>query len=182
MAASGDHLRGQVPGAGNVQATPSTASNQSQQQADLDPVVRFKLLIPRLKESLVNLMRISGQSLHKGSMAEEPQSTSDTQQKFEKALEEFYSVCDQVEVNLYALRNVFQRLALENTQQTGDLAKYMPFTVNIPNDEGKLPAQGNILQYPQYMALVKQQINCAKEVHDMLVECSRKISDKRVGV
>lgn len=150
-------------------APPIPPQAQQQQQAD-DPIYKFNLLIPRLKESLVNLMKIAGQSLHENAMTDDGVKTTESQQqqRFEKNLEEFYSVCDHIEINL--------RLALENVQQNADSAKYTPFVVNVPGENIQAP-EGQTVQYSTYLSTVKTQISCAKEIHDLLMESAKKLSD-----
>lgn len=168
MASSVEHMRqgGAQP---NVQ---QSAGAQPVNQAENDPIYRFKLLLPRLKESLVNLMKIAGTCLHHNSQQlEDSTSSVDIQlQKFEKSLEEFYSMCDQVEISL--------RLALESSQLNADTVKYIPACVNVPNEKGELPSTQRIMQYPQYQAIIKQQIHSAKEMHDLLLQFSQKITAK----
>ena len=48
-----------------------------------------------------------------------------------------------------------------------------------------LPTQGQGIpepqQYSQYICLVKEQLTCAKEVHDLLLTYSKKISERQFG-
>lgn len=115
-------------------------------------------------------MKIAGQSLHENAMTDDGVKTVETQQqqRFEKNLEEFYSVCDHIEINL--------RLALENVQQNADSAKYTPFVVNVPGENIQAP-EGQTVQYSTYLSTVKNQISCAKEIHDLLMESAKKLSD-----
>lgn len=70
----------------------------------------------------------------------------------------------------------FQRLALENVQQNSDSAKYTPFVVNVPGENIQAP-EGQTVQYSTYLSTVKNQISCAKEIHDLLMESAKKLSD-----
>ncbi|XP_061174689.1 mediator of RNA polymerase II transcription subunit 29-like [Saccostrea echinata] len=172
MASSVEHLRQTGGNQANVQHPQNAAAQQPANQAECDPIYRFKLLLPRLKESLVNLMKIAGTCLHHNSQQlEDSMSSVESQlQKFEKSLEEFYSMCDQVEISL--------RLALEGSQLNADTVKFIPACVNIPNEKGELPSTQRIMQYPQYQAIVRQQIHSAKELHDLLLQYAQKISSK----
>ncbi|XP_046364344.1 mediator of RNA polymerase II transcription subunit 29-like [Haliotis cracherodii] len=140
-----------------------------QQPTDVDPVAKFKsLLLPRLKESLATLFKVAGQAFNQNAQQDSGFKPAEGhQQKFEKSLEEFYGVCDQVEVSL--------RLALESQSQVSDSNKFTPQPVlqakgDTPPTEGQL--------YPNYLATIRSQITCAKEVHDMLHECVRKLSER----
>ncbi|XP_069117292.1 mediator of RNA polymerase II transcription subunit 29-like [Argopecten irradians] len=164
MAASADH-RMQAP-----QGQQNAPSQQQQQLTDSDPVHRVKILVPRLKESLANLIKVAGQSLRQNALTDDGLRPADSQQqKFEKSLEEFYSLCDQIESNL--------RLALEIHQQNADSQKFIPFTVNVPKENNQWPETPTAVPYSQFLSMVRQQINCAKEIHDLLMDCSKKISD-----
>ena len=72
-----------------------------QQQQDFDPVQRYKMLIPQLKESLQTLMKVAAQNLIQNTNIDNGQKSSDTPlQHFDKCLEEFYALCDQLELCL----------------------------------------------------------------------------------
>ncbi|KAL4239003.1 Mediator of RNA polymerase II transcription subunit 29 [Mactra antiquata] len=144
---------------------------QTQKESDVDPVVKVKqLLLPRLKESLVTLMKVAGQILKQNSMAEEGHKpTEGLQQMYEKSIEEFYAICDQLEVNL--------RLALEMQVQQIDSSKYTPLPVSIPKSDLTLSEQQSV-PYPQFLVTVKQQISCAKDMYEMLNEFIKKLNEK----
>ncbi|KAK1900552.1 Mediator of RNA polymerase II transcription subunit 29 [Dissostichus eleginoides] len=89
------------------------------QQQDFDPVHRFKMLIPQLKESLQNVMKIASLNLaHNTTIDNGIKSSDTTVQRFDKSLEEFYALCDQLELCL--------RLAYECLSQSIDSAKHSP--------------------------------------------------------
>lgn len=145
--------------------------SQSQAQTDIDPVAKVKiLLLPRLKDSLVSLMKVAGQILHQNSLSEEGQKAQEgLQQMFEKSLEDFYCICDQLEINL--------RLALEMHLQQSDSSKFSPLPVAIPKSDGQVTDQQSA-PYPQFLMSVKQQISCAKELYTMLTEFTNKLTDR----
>ncbi|XP_023364009.1 mediator of RNA polymerase II transcription subunit 29 isoform X2 [Otolemur garnettii] len=71
------------------------------QQQDFDPVQRYKMLIPQLKESLQTLMKVAAQNLIQNTNIDNGQKSSDGPiQRFDKCLEEFYALCDQLELCL----------------------------------------------------------------------------------
>ncbi|KAF6078637.1 mediator complex subunit 29 [Phyllostomus discolor] len=92
-----------------------------QQQQDFDPVQRYKMLIPQLKESL-------------------------------------------------------QRLAHECLSQSCDSAKHSPLLV--PTATKPDAVQPDSQPYPQYLALIKAQIACAKDIHTALLDCANKVTGK----
>ncbi|XP_066204338.1 mediator of RNA polymerase II transcription subunit 29 isoform X2 [Saccopteryx leptura] len=100
---------GSVGGSGTQQQpqppTQLVGSAQSgllqQQQQDFDPVQRYKMLIPQLKESLQTLMKVAAQNLIQNTNIDNGQKSSDGPiQRFDKCLEEFYALCDQLELCL----------------------------------------------------------------------------------
>ncbi|XP_074662156.1 mediator of RNA polymerase II transcription subunit 29-like [Tubulanus polymorphus] len=142
------------------------AQQQQQQVAEVDPVIKVRLLIPRLKESLSNLMKIAAQNFHHNAQVDNCSKSEAPLQRFDKSLEEFYSMCDQIEINL--------RLAVECNNLNTDSMKNTP----VPVHSGKqdLPPPGQEMQsYPQFIGTIKQQISCAKEIHDSLLDCAKKI-------
>lgn len=135
--------------------------------------------------------------------------SSDTSvQRFDKSLEEFYALCDQLELCLvrrqhnthsqpkccssllkpyqhsfedwvtirhYQLTSV-QRLAYECLSQSIDSAKHSPNLV--PTATKPDTVQTESMSYTQYLGMIKSQISCAKDIHNALLECSKKISGK----
>uniref|UniRef100_UPI00398EA12B mediator of RNA polymerase II transcription subunit 29 n=1 Tax=Pristiophorus japonicus TaxID=55135 RepID=UPI00398EA12B len=150
-------------------AQPALAQQQQQAQQQDDPVAKFKLLIPQLKDSLQLLMRIAAQNLSQNTTIDNGQKSNDTAlQRFDKSLEEFYALCDQVELCL--------RLAFECLSQSIDSAKHSPNLV--PTATKPDTVQTESLSYTQYLSMIKSQISCAKDIHNALLECSKRIASK----
>ncbi|XP_032870185.1 mediator of RNA polymerase II transcription subunit 29 isoform X2 [Amblyraja radiata] len=157
--------------AAQAQAGQPALTQQQQQQAQQqdDSVAKFKLLIPQLKDSLQNLMRIAAQNLSQNTTIDNGQKSNDTAlQRFDKSLEEFYALCDQVELCL--------RLAFECLSQSIDSAKHSPNLV--PTATKPDTVQTESLSYAQYLSMIKSQISCAKDIHNALLECSKRIASK----
>uniref|UniRef100_A0A8B9N924 Mediator of RNA polymerase II transcription subunit 29 n=1 Tax=Accipiter nisus TaxID=211598 RepID=A0A8B9N924_9AVES len=92
---------GQAPGPGQPPGPPLPAQVAAAQAQDFDPVQRFRLLIPQLKESLQTLMKVAAQNLVQNSSIDNGQKSADgALQRFDKSLEEFYALCDQLELCL----------------------------------------------------------------------------------
>ncbi|XP_024132988.1 mediator of RNA polymerase II transcription subunit 29 isoform X2 [Oryzias melastigma] len=148
---------------------PASIQQQQQlsQQQDIDPVHKFRMLIPQLKESLQNLMKIASMNLSYNTSIDN--GISDTSvQRFDKSLEEFYALCDQLELCL--------RLAYECLSQSIDSAKHSPNLV--PTATKPDTVQTESMSYAQYLTMIKSQISCAKDIHNALLECSKKIAGK----
>uniref|UniRef100_A0A8B9ZIV9 Mediator of RNA polymerase II transcription subunit 29 n=1 Tax=Anas platyrhynchos TaxID=8839 RepID=A0A8B9ZIV9_ANAPL len=154
-----------APGAGPAQGAgpgpPLPAQVAAAQAQDFDPVQRFRLLIPQLKESLQTLMKVAAQNLVQNSNIDNGQKSADgALQRFDKSLEEFYALCDQLELCL--------RLAHECLSQSFDSAKHAPGPAG----------GGESLPYTQYLPLIKAQIAGAKDIHNALLEGANKITGK----
>uniref|UniRef100_A0A8C3UEQ7 Mediator of RNA polymerase II transcription subunit 29 n=2 Tax=Catharus ustulatus TaxID=91951 RepID=A0A8C3UEQ7_CATUS len=159
---------GPPPGAAQGPALPAQAA--AAQAQDFDPVQRFRLLLPQLKESLQTLMKVAAQNLVQNSNIDNGQKSADgVLQRFDKSLEEFYALCDQLELCL--------RLAHECLSQSFDSAKHAPALVPAaPKGEGGPGAE--TLPYTQYLPLIKAQIAGAKDIHNALLEGTNKITGK----
>ncbi|TRY61615.1 hypothetical protein TCAL_05717 [Tigriopus californicus] len=86
--------------------------------------------------------------------------------KFETQLEEFYGICDQIELNL--------KSAIDCINQTESSNSYM----RIPPVPNRLDTTGNqteFLSYPQYIAISKQQINFSNEVRHLLSQAAEDV-------
>ncbi|XP_069738205.1 mediator of RNA polymerase II transcription subunit 29 [Phaenicophaeus curvirostris] len=162
---------GPGPGAsaGPGPALPGSALPGSAQAQDFEPVTRVRLLLPQLKESLQTLMKVAAQNLVQNSSIDNGQKSAEGPlQRFDKSLEEFYALCDQLELCL--------RLAHECLSQSFDSAKHAPALVPAaPKGEG---AGGDPLPYTQYLPLIKAQIAGAKDIHNALLEGANKITGK----
>lgn len=122
-----------------------------------DPIVRFKLLLPQLKESLVNLISVARQNFAGNATNDNSEKTVDTNllPRFDKALEHFYSICNQIEANLC--------LASDQILQTMSSIQHAP-----------LSSMKDAQTYPSYLLTVKQQLAYAKDIQSMLIESSNK--------
>ncbi|XP_061300197.1 mediator of RNA polymerase II transcription subunit 29, partial [Pezoporus flaviventris] len=158
------------PGAGPAppQGPPLPAQAAAQAQ-DVDPGQRLRVLLPQLKESLATLMKVAAQNLVQNSSIDNGQKSAEGPlQRFDKSLEEFYALCDQLELCL--------RLAHECLSQSFDSAKHAPGLVPAaPKGEG---GPGEPLPYTQYLPLIKAQIAGAKDIHNALLEGANKITGK----
>ncbi|NXD31775.1 MED29 polymerase, partial [Spelaeornis formosus] len=159
---------GPLPGAAQGPALPAQAA--AAQAQDFDPVQRFRLLLPQLKESLQSLMKVAAQNLVQNSSIDTGQKSADgALQRFDKSLEEFYALCDQLELCL--------RLAHECLSQSFDSAKHAPALVPAA-PKGEPGAGADALPYTQYLPLIKAQIAGAKDIHNALLEGTNKITGK----
>ena len=80
--------------------------------------------------------------------------------RFDKQLEEFYSVCDQIELNLQAIINCC-------TQSTSS-QKYVPPTVSQVRQEPTSMSSADVLTYTNYINITRNQVSYIKDVMDAL--------------
>lgn len=93
--------------------------------------------------------------------------SNQTPPRFDKHLEEFYSICDQIELHL--------KTSISCLQQHSASQRYLPSTVH-PTRIEPFPATETTLAYPQYLSTVRQQIAFAKDIHDTLVCAAQNIA------
>ncbi|KAH9492686.1 Mediator of RNA polymerase II transcription subunit 29 [Bulinus truncatus] len=140
---------------------PNPQVPMAQLPPETDPIAKFKILLPRLKESLVNLFKTGGHLFYQNASQDETGAQMDNASgRFEKCLEEFYAICDQVEIYLKLAYEVIQQ-DKDSTRNTPNLI--LPQKSDAPQPDGQL--------YSQYLSTVRAQINCAKDIRDLLHDC-----------
>ncbi|XP_028409684.1 mediator of RNA polymerase II transcription subunit 29-like [Dendronephthya gigantea] len=144
-------------------AQPSNKSKESD-----DPVSKLKSSISLLKEVVTSLFEQASVVVQLQSSGE-PVDTADgkitlEQQniKFAKALEEFHHTCDILETNIMVARTAYIQ-AYESTK----------FTSNPDLPTSDLPPH----VYSDYLSHVRSQVTATKEVHDLLQDFSRNLSE-----
>lgn len=90
-----------------------------------------------------------------------------TPPRFDKHLEEFYSICDQIELHL--------KTSMICMQQNAAIQRYLPTPV-IASRVEPCPNNENALSYPQYLTAVRHQITYAKDLHDTLICAAKNIT------
>ncbi|EDS30565.1 intersex [Culex quinquefasciatus] len=141
---------------------------QAQQPEKVDNIAKVKALVGPLRDALSTTIKTSAQLLQQNNLNDAGTKGGDLNAptpKFDKHLEEFYSICDQIELNLKTAKLCMQQGA--SSQQ------YLPIPVapTQPN-----PAETNALSYSQYLDVVKIQIGYAKDIHDTLICAAQNIS------
>lgn len=84
--------------------------------------------------------------------------------RYDKHLEEFYSICDQIELHL--------KTSIQCMQQSAASQRYLPVKVATTGplmDNSSIP-------YTQYLSTVRTQISYAKDIHDTLICAAQNIS------
>ena len=86
--------------------------------------------------------------------------------RFDKQLEEFYSICDQIEVHLQSLINC--------STQASSSHKYVPNPVTQIRQDAVMNQE--TLNYQNYVTLVRNQVAYLKDVSDMLADVANNVS------
>ncbi|CAG4959750.1 unnamed protein product [Colias eurytheme] len=165
----------QMPVSGQIMQQPSPqqmqpAMPQQTQQDKMDNITKVKTLMGSLRESLPMTLKSAAQILHQNHSVDcnTQKGLENPASRFDKNLEEFFSLCDQMELHL--------RTAITCIQQAQSAAHYLPLTV-IPSRMDSGPTtQETTLSYPQYLNTVRLQISYAKDIHDTLVAAAQNIS------
>lgn len=87
--------------------------------------------------------------------------------RFDKQLEEFYSICDQIELNLQA--------AIGCASQISTSHRHVPSTVSIARQEPVINQE--MMSYPNYVGVAKTQVAYVKDVIDTLNDAAQNLSN-----
>uniref|UniRef100_U5ENQ5 Mediator of RNA polymerase II transcription subunit 29 n=1 Tax=Corethrella appendiculata TaxID=1370023 RepID=U5ENQ5_9DIPT len=141
-----------------------------QQMEKLDNITKVKSLIGPLRESLSATIKNASQALQLNHATDVGtiKGLDTITPRFDKHLEEFYSICDQIELHLKTAKLCMQQAA--NSHQ------YLPIGITATRLEPIPPESGNTLSFTQYLDLVKMQINYTKDIHDTLICAPQNIS------
>uniref|UniRef100_A0A336LNC1 Mediator of RNA polymerase II transcription subunit 29 n=1 Tax=Culicoides sonorensis TaxID=179676 RepID=A0A336LNC1_CULSO len=133
-----------------------------------DNISKAKLLLPFVRENLAKTINAAAQIIHHNNQTDGKGIDNNSSLiRFDKYLEDFYSVCDQIELHLKTAKTVIEQTNSSNT--------YLQMTVN-PSRLEPILEQQNAISYPQYIDLVRTQINYSKEIYDTLWSAAQNIS------
>nr|CAD7434409.1 unnamed protein product [Timema monikensis] len=170
----GPNLSGPLPPGVQQPGTPQQAQQMQQQMAQpqekLDNISKVKNLIGPLKESLSGTLKTTAQAIHQNGLVDvgSLKGLDVAVPRHDKHMEEFYSICDQIELHL--------KTSIECLNQGTSSQRYLPLPV-APTRTEPLPNQdGGTLTYPQFLATVRSQVSYAKEVHDTLMTAAQNIA------
>lgn len=105
-----------------------------------------------------NLLNYSHFSHRKGTETNVP--------RFDKQLEEFYSICDQIELNLQA--------AIGCASQVSSSHRHVPTQVSVRQES---VINQEIISYPNYVGVAKNQVSYVKDVIDTLNDAAQNLSN-----
>lgn len=137
---------------------PQAQMQQPQQSQEKgDSISKVKGLIGPLRDSLSVALKTAGHTLLTNSLIDTSKCTDAPDQRFNKSIEEFYSICDQIELHL--------RTSIECLGQNMSSVRYMPVGVSTRSENVGVP---DTLTYPQYLMTVRAQVQYVKSIYDML--------------
>ncbi|XP_075723657.1 mediator complex subunit intersex [Rhipicephalus microplus] len=153
------------------QAGHSSQGQTSTTEVKFDNVAKVKALVWSLKDALSNLVRVAATNIYHTAAVDNGvrANTSDESAppRLDKALEDFFSICNQIELNLRTI----QECAL----QLRDSHQYLPVPVVATKPDPSNPQDGT-LSYSQYINTIRAQVSFANTVHDVLNEGARRIN------
>ncbi|KAF4528059.1 hypothetical protein B566_EDAN012020 [Ephemera danica] len=153
-----------------IQQPPGNMQQQQQQpqQEKLDNISKVKSLVGPLRDSLSITLKTAAHALHHNSLVDlgTMKGNEIPVQRFDKNLEEFYSICDQMELHL--------KTAIECVTQGNSSQRYLPMQVALTRMEsGPVTQQQESLSYPQFLATVRSQVSYSRELHDTLIAAAQ---------
>ncbi|KAK0172027.1 hypothetical protein PV328_005400 [Microctonus aethiopoides] len=172
---------GQMPQPTNPQLAPNPqqaqqqvqqqqAQQQQQTQEKFDNISKVKSLVIPLRESLAITLKTAANTLTQNSLVDNGSSkgTDSSDHRFNKNMEEFYSICDQIELHL--------KTSIECLSQNSSSVRYLPMSVIPTRTENVSAQEGPALTYPQFLMTVKAQVAYARDVHDTLLSAAHTIA------
>ena len=88
--------------------------------------------------------------------------------RFDKQLEEFYSICDQIELNLQA--------AISCGSQLSSSQRHIPVQVSTMIRQEPVLNQ-EFLSYPTYVGVAKNQVSYVKDIIEALNDAAQNLSN-----
>ncbi|KAJ6649765.1 Mediator of RNA polymerase II transcription subunit 29 [Pseudolycoriella hygida] len=163
----------QMPGMMGPQQNPAGMAMPGPQPQPhaTDNISKVKSLIGPLREALATTLKLAATLLQHNSITDNGNlknvDNNNAPPRFDKNLEEFYSVCDQIELHL--------KTAIQCMQQSSSSQRYLPVPVASTRIEPIMPPTDGPISYSQYLSVVRSQIASSKEIHDTLICAAQNI-------
>ncbi|XP_066589895.1 mediator of RNA polymerase II transcription subunit 29 [Prorops nasuta] len=153
-----------------VQQQQVQQQQQSQAQEKLDNISKVKSLVGPLRESLAVALKTAAQTLNQNSLVDvgSLKGIDQPDHRFNKNMEEFYSICDQIELHL--------KTSIECVSQNLSSLRYLPISVLPNRTDGVNSQEAAALTYPQFLMTVRAQISYSREIHDTLISAAHTIA------
>ncbi|XP_003741810.1 mediator of RNA polymerase II transcription subunit 29 [Galendromus occidentalis] len=159
------HMQNQGPPQGQ-----SASQQNAQQEIQLrfDNVARVRMLVGSLKESLSEVVRVAAMNIYHTAAVDNGirASSEAAPQRLDKALEEFFNLCNQIE---FTLKTIQECVLQERASQ-----RYLPIPVQ-PNRYEPPGHQDMFMSYSQFLSTIGSQIAFAKELHEILTESANRL-------
>lgn len=151
---------------------PQPIPQQQQQQAEkMDNISKIKSFVGPLRESFCATFKSAALVLQQNNLSDDLKKINNNPTaRFDKHLEELYSICDQIELHL--------KTSIQCVQQLSSSQHYLPGHVASIRMEPFLQSenQNTPMSYPQYLSTVRSHIVSSKEIHDTLISAAQNIS------
>lgn len=143
---------------------------QQQTQEKLDNISKVKSLIGPLRDSLAIALKTAAHTLHQNSLVDvgSLKGIDQPDHRFNKNMEEFYSICDQIELHL--------KTSIECLSQSSNSLRYLPMSIIPTRTDTVTTQEGPALAYPQFLMTVRAQVAYAREIHDTLISAAHTIA------
>jgi len=149
-------------------ASPQLQQPPQQQEIHMTSSEKIKVLVPHLKKSLGNLMRLAAEAIKRDdpSISSGPNLPLNTH-ALEKAFEEFFALCDQLEMHLSIVLEGFCQVIQHKKYLNPECLKFS-FPPTAPPDAAT--------QYAAFTTVVRSQVALATSLHDALAGCADQLS------
>lgn len=159
----------------NPQSAGQSSSQQTSQQdiqLRFDNVARVRMLVGSLKDSLSEVVRVAAMNIyHTAAVDNGVRASPDASpQRLDKALEEFFNICNQIEFNLKTIQ--------ECVLQEKGSQHYLPIPVH-PNKQEPSGPQDTAMSYSQFLSTIGSQVAFAKELQEILSESASQLQQQQ---
>ena len=158
------HLQQQQQQHAAQQHAAQVQQQQQQSQGQEDKLVaKAKELIGPLKEKWAATLKEGANKLNHANNGATPSQEG----QFESNLEDFYAICDQIELNL--------KSAIDCLEQMGSSTLYMSIAPHPSRYHTGAPGEPEFLSYPQYISTARQQVKFSGEVRQLLAQAAQDV-------
>lgn len=144
---------------------------QQQPQEKLDNISKVKSLVGPLREALSLTLKTATQTLQQNSLVDvgSTKGIDPPDHRFNKNMEDFYSICDQIELHL--------KTSIECMSQHSSSIRYLPIPVMPTRTEAVTPQEGTALTYPQFLMTVQNQVQFSRDVHNTMMKVGNALAN-----
>ncbi|XP_069975327.1 mediator of RNA polymerase II transcription subunit 29-like [Penaeus vannamei] len=135
----------------------------NQQQEQKDSISRIKHHYWQMKDALMETLGCASTNIANNTQVDQGLRNAGEvpHTKFEESIEKFYTLCDQIEINL--------QTAIDCQLQGAASQKYTPSPISTPPVD--------VQKYAHYLSTVRNQVVYAKDIHTALVDAATSMSN-----